>query len=677
MFIEYSVDTLPNKRFFYGLKVDSGEKYFQTDSGFFEYTSEGITVDENEFLKRKIDSINYFVYLKNEEDHQEKEYLFSVSPYKSMVELQELGTENRFTWTLKDFLNYNEYDIFPYEVFLEELKSENAFLITFAPKNNTENIYHADNVFSFKKFKLNSFSENAFHEIISGFNNDPNRKQMSNLFAIDYVGMFGIIFINSKRFFARYYDYSFNYNKDLGIASGTYNTLNNGDEIFYKHIWLKDEYHTFIFFPDKNNGNKVKINVCTLFLTETQMDRKDFLDYAIDGINFNTGETMSDFIKMDEKNVAFVTTVDNTEDTNGKLHIFFFHFSDDYKQMKMRHYSYDMYDYIFLKEISASFYNNYLVFDAIAILKKENMEDDDLVNYFSIFMIFGYVNETTINKDLSPILSDNDNYAQNINLVSFLYEDIIIDNNIFGYIPDDKIVLISYPDEISIIKEDDETPIESNTILYKNQNYKVKQNTNLEKTDKYYYIKFQPIIKEPNFADLYNNADDFITYPTDADYNFESEYEPKIFYGKNNKLQFKLCHEYCAKCKEIGVSNNNQKCLSCLPNYQYDYWFYKNINIGNCVPEGYYNDKESGLLGLCNSLPNAKFYLNKTDNKRICFKSEYDCPESYPLFNETKNECYNNFIPTTILTKIPTTIPTKISTIFRPLFLILSLQLSL
>ena len=67
------------------------------------------------------------------------------------------------------------------------------------------------------------------------------------------------------------------------------------------------------------------------------MDRKDFLDYAIDGINFNTGETMSDFIKMDEKNVAFVTTVDNTEDTNGKLHIFFFHFSDDYKQMKMRH----------------------------------------------------------------------------------------------------------------------------------------------------------------------------------------------------------------------------------------------------------------------------------------------------------------------------------------------------
>ena len=302
------------------------------------------------------------------------------------------------------------------------------------------------------------------------------------------------------------------------------------------------------------------------------------------------------------------------------------------------------------------------MFDAIAILKKENMEDDDLVNYFSIFMIFGYVNETTINKDLSPILSDNDNYAQNINLVSFLYEDIIIDNNIFGYIPDDKLVLISYPDEISIIKEDDETPIESNTILYKNQNYKVKQNTNLEKTDKYYYIEFQPIIKEPNFADLYNNADDFITYPTDADYNFESEYEPKIFYGKNNKLQFKLCHEYCAKCKEIGVSNNNQKCLTCLPNYQYDYWFYKNINIGNCVPEGYYNDKESGLLGLCNSLPNAKFYLNKTDNKRICFKSEYDCPESYPLFNETKNECYNNFIPTTILTKIPTTIPTKIST---------------
>ena len=73
--------------------------------------------------------------------------------------------------------------------------------------------------------------------------------------------------------------------------------------------------------------------------------------------------------------------------------------------------------------------------------------------------------------------------------------------------------------------------------------------------------------------------------------------------------------------------------------YQYDYWYYYNNTQGNCVPEGYYNDLTTNTLHQCNP-DETKFYINVTDNKKICFNDEYDCPNSYPNLNETNNECF-------------------------------------
>ena len=55
-----------------------------------------------------------------------------------------------------------------------------------------------------------------------------------------------------------------------------------------------------------------------------------------------------------------------------------------------------------------------------------------------------------------------------------------------------------------------------------------------------------------------------------------------------------------------------------------------------------------------------------TDNRRICFKSAYNCPSEYPFLNVTNNECVNLTLPTTIITtipKIPNTLPQKVTTI--------------
>ena len=76
--------------------------------------------------------------------------------------------------------------------------------------------------------------------------------------------------------------------------------------------------------------------------------------------------------------------------------------------------------------------------------------------------------------------------------------------------------------------------------------------------------------------------------------------------------------------------------MSCFPTYQYDYF---NEYPSNCVPEGYFNDKEQNKLVQCTT-DNSYYYYNR-EGKRICFKKGYPCPSDYPYLNSTTNECQN------------------------------------
>ena len=77
----------------------------------------------------------------------------------------------------------------------------------------------------------------------------------------------------------------------------------------------------------------------------------------------------------------------------------------------------------------------------------------------------------------------------------------------------------------------------------------------------------------PHIIAVYNQAHDKekIINSGRPSKNYESEYSQKIYYGRVNRLTFRLCHEYCETCKELGNSNDKQKCVTCLPQYRYDY----------------------------------------------------------------------------------------------------------
>ena len=123
--------------------------------------------------------------------------------------------------------------------------------------------------------------------------------------------------------------------------------------------------------------------------------------------------------------------------------------------------------------------------------------------------------------------------------------------------------------------------------------YLIEENENLIKTSQYYYIDYQYYVAFIN-TDEYGNppidsTDEEIQNGKLSRLNIKSF--SNIYRGRINRLKFKLCHEYCETCKKLGTNNNDQKCTSCLPEYQYNYFYFINSPLYNpevCFPENYY-----------------------------------------------------------------------------------------
>lgn len=91
LIIEFAVDNgnFSRARLFYGLKND-GRYFFKNDKATFEYDIVEAKFSETEYYYQRYESKNFFVSLENDD---ENEYLFSVSSYKSVVELHKLTNE--------------------------------------------------------------------------------------------------------------------------------------------------------------------------------------------------------------------------------------------------------------------------------------------------------------------------------------------------------------------------------------------------------------------------------------------------------------------------------------------------------------------------------------------------------------------------------------------------------
>ena len=338
-----------------------------------------------------------------------------------------------------------------------------------------------------------------------------------------------------------------------------------------------------------------------------------------------------DFIKITDKKLAFINynTFDNfnLNQYENFIYVKIILINQDFSDYNLiQTPSINLENYFLKSPISLFEHNGYTLFTSTAMLKDENYNSENNINYFSILMIFGYPNGTDSTIDISYFIFDNvDNNIDQIlsnDFYTFLFHNYTIENNI-GYEADNRINLITIPDEIMIMENimdeingNSETKKTNNSFMSQEYIYILKQNIDLIKSSQYYYIDYQYMNKIPN--------------------------DPIPYFGRTNRLKFKLCHKYCETCNELSTSDNEQKCLSCLPEYQYDYLYFQKINnneLLNCVPENHYLDGNNIIP--CD-IENTKYYINITNNnKKICFSIDNDCPSLYPIYNEITKECFN------------------------------------
>jgi len=604
MIIEYSKD---NYRLFYGLKKDG--KYF-----FGEKTpTKEIQINNNGGDAKRYESRNIFV--KNNNDNT-KNYLFSIGVDATVAELHDFDADQYIVKSTYDFLG--KY-IFSYVFSILELEnsSQKEYLIT----------YFSERKYILQKFSFSDFSLSSSITI----DQDPYVITYDNRLVCSCVidNLIALFYVNWE------YKYAINiYNFELGwlnknneIILDQISGFPEGYGIFSKCYHLKDKLIILIYFTSQSS-NSLKLKIGNI---NSDNSFANILNKELNEFNFKTNDLLNDFVKINEERFIFVG-LPSTDSRH--LSILLIDLYNNYNNMKIRSYESDLNNlYEINTELSADVYNNLLVFTSTVVSPGSTSQ-------FSIFMMFGYVNGTDETIDISEYFMD-DYINSDKNIVTELTKDIVIENNIFGYVIKEQLKLVSIPEEILFYNKNNDNEILLNNNDKLNKDYIFKQNINKEKTHEYYSLDYQFIVQEKDYNDFNSIANNIVDFPASDSSSYvdqSSFFQPKEFFGRTNTVKFKLCHEFCATCEKFGISNDNQQCMSCLENYQFDYF---NEYPSNCIPEGYFNDKEEGKLVKCTNT-NSKFYYDEKRNKTICFKKTYDCPESYPYLNTSSNECQKN-----------------------------------
>ena len=630
LIIEYSYNQY---RLFLGFRND-GKFYFPEITKEIELQDDTI----NSAYIRRYESINSFISLINDTNKQ-KEYLLSISSYITVLELYDFENGND-SYNITESVNFFNFDlgIYPYVFQILEAKIDDKiiYFCIYLTENDNGNSYELFiNKFGF----LNSNFEVIKFEQVSNFPHIQRTRIISSVI-IDYCELIAIFyFYDNNYYYFILYDFNlvrvvFNAHIYIGSPSVT-------DGLFIKAIYLNDKYLAILYF-------QIDYHIAFNIITYTESGKSLYIskEYYFNNKDLLPLASMNEFLKIDDDRLVFIsilkdpyttiTSNSNYENSNKDLFIMFFDLYNQYTNIKVRYYYYNFQNSKiskFSNEISGFIYNGFLAFTG-SVLSPSN-------DVFSIFLMFSYPNGTDTEIDIYPYLTDIDGYDNSNNLYNYLMSLMKIDNNIFGYEKVEQIKIVSKPEEIIFININDNLIASNDSII--DINYSLKQNTNMIKENKYYYLDYQFIVKEPDYDIFYSNTYGVIE---DDSLDLRQYFTPRILCGRTNTLKFKLCHQWCKTCLRMGNYDYDQKCESCLEEYSYNY---NENSKSECFAEGYFFDSENKIILAC-SPDNSKFFIDIINNKKICFKSDYDCPTDYQDYNETSKECkYLKIIKTTTI----------------------------
>ena len=356
-----------------------------------------------------------------------------------------------------------------------------------------------------------------------------------NLFVLKDLETLVLMFIKTDdKLYFKFFNYNLEAKGDeMWIADVT---NFNGDGLFFKSVELPGNKRAFSLYKD-GNGAYLYFIIYEFFKNGDTYSKTEIISTQTDGSYwFSSVITFNDLYKINDKRLAVATV---STDTKG-LVLLLYDLYNNYQNVKTRWYYFNIEGISLTKELSIYSFNDYLMLTMTGGY------------YFADLVIFGYANGTDSIINISPYLKDSYDYSSSLNIITELYSKISIDNNVFGYVQIEKIKIVSIPEGIKFYKGTgvNQEEILNGTIIDKSIEYYLYQDKNLIKTYQYYDIYYQYMVKELDFAEFYNKAHKVLTHAQNNNNynNYQNDFEPNIFYGRTNKITFKLCHDYCNTC---------------------------------------------------------------------------------------------------------------------------------
>ena len=616
-------DSMKKKRIFYGFKNDGRGLFINNEANEnFYYKSMNISRESYNYESKNI------IIKQSANTDDENEYLLSISKEKSNVEIYDFKNDKIYLKNITIFSKINVITSFlNTAVALYSNNTDYKYLFGFIGKNNSGDVKYFIQIHQFKDIKNFENSETliitkeietaAFEK--SGLSCFQTGNQIIICFFL-ITGNYTIIAFNTRLERLTKTDFAF----DINIV---YNYNNNP---FYKCIHLKKEIGIFAYF---NNNNP------HLLFKEYQDSPLKINDYKPPEIKldkaqeqFNIDIVGNDIIKLSDNKISFCTS---SKDKT-KIYIILINlFNED--KYKVRYYLIEisqLYNYIFHYDIGMHNYNNLIAFGFSCF--NQSFDQREHINSFSALLIFSYPNS-----------SDNylylDNYLYNYSSINFieinLEKDVIIQNNIFGYVFSGiQIINLTNCDNFQLISSTSNSSIVLNYTLKHNEKIKFKFNENkydLFVCNLHYIYK----IKEPNLS-IYDEYPIYLDGFNETDDNFtKTEYSGRLTY-----YHIKLNQSLTTECNEFN-------CSLCLNNTSYICIIYNNrtensVEVSNIISssvnsENYYTEKSEYISNIISSSVNSENYNTENYEDKYNIIPSSVNSEYYNTDTDT-NVCDNN-----------------------------------
>ena len=538
MFILYTCNLDGGRnRVLYGLNKD-GTIYFPSSNGQpYNAGKEYQIISSDGSTDREYSKV---IFLNSGNNNQ---YLLSISQGGSsdateLYELGKNGDENDIIRSsAKKTSNFGDmpYGLdSSYQYSLLKIPNENKYFFTYAKGNDIRII----------KFTFNSFRLGGYGLLKSSSSEYNFNDNIISCFLIEEKSFLVLFYMQLDSYYqyGNYskiiYDYELN-KKGEDVGDAEVDPI-MGDEVFFKGIHIKGDYSAFIYSVNNNNGlSDVRLNISVL--TYNSFDEKyhftDEVQISLSTYGIDNYYKTNEFIKINDKRLALISTktIPGKPSYNCLIIILFDLSGEDYENITPKHYIFKLPQSI--NEMSAYIYNDFLV---LSLYYNSN----------SMLTFFGYPNGTDIYMNeyssFSPYLKKINpiGHSENDNIYVFLNSEKKIENNIFGYKEVDKIKLVSIPREILFyLTSDDGTeeigdPLSDNSLF--GENHVLKPNLYLRKyPDKYYYFDYQYIVEESDSSENQEGKD---VVDGGRLRNIEElEANSKFYYGRTNRLYFKIC----------------------------------------------------------------------------------------------------------------------------------------